>query len=187
MCSEPTRCVAAALLLVAAVSGTAHAQQPARSFEQLPLVVKLGDTVTVIETAGRQTKGTLVDVTPSTVVLLDDGVRHNFQQDQVTAIRQRRRDSLRNGALWGLGTGAVLGLYLAAVGAAADGGYADQATALVPVLITGGLGSAIGVGVDAMIEGQHVIYERTTTTGANDPRSDLLGRDRRSVLLTLRF
>ena len=151
----------AALAIVLGVSAAAQAQQPAQSFDQLQVVARLGETITVTDTSGRDTRGMLADLTPASLVLIVDGMRRDFKEGDVDRVRQRRGDSLRNGALWGLGTGAVLGLVLAAFGAAADGGYADKATAIVPVVITGGLGSAVGVGVDAIIEGQQVIYTRT--------------------------
>jgi hypothetical protein len=150
----------AILALILIVSSATIQAQIAGSFDQLPLLVRRGDTVTVTDTTGRTIKGPIVDLSPSGLVILVAGGRHALRHDEIQRIRKRGPDRLRNGAWWGFGIGAAIGWFLAAQGAGADSGYGDQATALAPILIGAALGSGVGAGIDAIVDGQQVIYAR---------------------------
>lgn len=150
-----TRVVLAAVLLTLCVTG-ADAQQLAGSFEQLRVLVKPGDTVRVTDRAGQEVRGTLAELSSSSLAIIVAGRRRDFAESDIDAIRARRADSLANGAKWGLVTGGGLGL-LAGIGYFVE--YDDNFAA-IPVfgLLYGGLGAAIGVGIDALISGDHVIF-----------------------------
>jgi hypothetical protein len=145
-------------LVVAAASSSLGAQELASSFEQLSVLVKPRDTVTVTDHTGSQTKGTIAVLSPSSLELIVSGSRRSFLENETRTIRMRRSDSLRNGALWGLGVGAALGLTT----------FID--TEESPALPTGeaigatftfaGLGAAVGVGLDAMFRHDEIIYSR---------------------------
>lgn len=175
------------LVLILMASATAEAQQTARSFEQLQVLVKPGDTIAVVDASGRESRGEILDISPSMLRLLVSGASRDLQQDEVRMIRQRRADPLKNGALWGFGIGAGFGYFLAAQGAGADGGYAGDAAALAPVLITASLGSGLGVAVDAMLSRQQVIFERPATSTPKIGFLPVLTRERKGVLVTWRF
>jgi hypothetical protein len=134
----------------------------AASFEQLQVLVKPGNIVTVTDAAGSEVSGRIEGLTPSVLSLGLGGARRDFNEADVTAIRQRRADSLANGAWWGFGVGAGLaGLVLVAF-AACDicDGEVEPGVAAAAVGLYGAMGAGIGVGVDALIRRQQVIYRR---------------------------
>jgi hypothetical protein len=102
------RLVMAGLLI--GMATPASAQQLASSFDQLAVLVRPGDTVTVTDGAGREVRGTVATLSPASLELIVSGGRQSFRQDEARLIRQRRSDSLKNGARWGAGDGAGLGL-----------------------------------------------------------------------------
>jgi hypothetical protein len=146
-----------AVLLTLSVSA-ADAQQLAGSFEQLRVLVKPGDDVRVIDRAGEEVRGAVAELSSSSLAIMVAGKRRRFAETDIDAIRARRADSLANGAKWGLATGAGFGL-LAGISYAAE--YEDSYAA-IPVfgLIYGGLGAAVGAGIDALISSDHVIFAR---------------------------
>lgn len=161
---------AAVLLLVATAS--AGAQVVAGNFDQLRVLVKSGDTLTVTDGAGTRSRGKLTDVSASSLELEVAGTRRLFREAEVNIIEKRGDDSLKNGALIGMVTaGALFGPAIGALtgdwGAAVAGGF-----------IYAGIGAGIGVGIDALIEGQRVIYaaSRPKTTVSITPTSRRSGR-----------
>jgi hypothetical protein len=153
----------AILALILVVPSATIRAQVAGSFDQLPVLVRRGETVSVTDVTGRTIKGRIVDLSSSGLVILVAGSRHALGHDEIQSIRKRGPDRLRNGAWLGFGIGAAIGWLLAAQGAGADSGYGDQATALAPILIGAALGTGVGAGLDAMFDGQHVIYSRSKT------------------------
>jgi hypothetical protein len=165
------------LLLAGLTASPARAQELAGSFDQLRVLVKPGDTVTVTDSTGQEARGTIAALSSNALELLVAGNRRNLLENDVRTIRQRRGDPLGNGAKWGFGIGAALGL----IGGIAAVAEYDDSAAVVPVLalLYGGLGAGIGVGIDAMISSDRVIYSRTTTTSAEVTQSS--GPDRRRI------
>lgn len=122
------------------------------------------------------------------LALLVNGSQRELTEREVTTIRQRRPDSLKNGAIWG---GAVGGGVLAALTAMfcsssdpCDSTAGDVAT-LLALYVGGGVG--IGVGIDALITGTRVIYKMPDTPLGTISISPVLGSQRQGVLLTMRF
>lgn len=149
-----TRFVLAGLLLSLFV-GSGEAQQIAGSFEQLQVLIKVGDKVSVVDRAGEEVQGAVTELSSSSLALVVAGTRRTFLESDIGAIRQRRPDSPANGAKWGLAVGAGLGLL---AGIALSSGY-DGGTAFIPVLALayGGMGAGIGAGLDALISSNQVI------------------------------
>lgn len=179
--------LAALLPLLAAGVAAAQGVPVARTFDQLQVLVARNDTLTVINDAGRETRGKLLELTGSMLVLRVDGLPLELRREDIRTIRQRRTDSLANGALIGLVAGGLAG---AAFGAAVAEDEDADATAGIVLLAAGfygGLGAGIGVGIDALIRRQHVIYERPVTGVTGLRVSPLLGRERRGVLVEWRF
>ena len=165
-----------ALMLLAAAS--AEAQQVAGTFDQLLVLVKSGDTLTVTDGAGVRSRGKLADVSASSLELDIAGTRRMFRDADVTTIEKRGDDSLRNGALIGLvAAGAIFGPAIGAV-------TRDWGAAVAGGLIYAGLGAGIGVGIDALIQGDRVIYaaSRPKTTVSIAPRT---GRSGRAIMLSV--
>src|SRR5688500_11869267 len=82
----------------------------ATSFDQLSVLVRPGDTVTVTPDSGTPFSGKISSLSSSGLTLLVGKELRAVQENDVATIRHRRRqDSLSNGALWGLGAGAAAG------------------------------------------------------------------------------
>src|SRR5689334_24834835 len=108
MQSSNSRLMCFALLIT--LPAVAGAQELAGSFDQLRVLVKAGDTVRVTDSAGEEVRGTLTDLSSSSLALRVGGTRRTFLETDITAIHQRRNDSLANGAKWGFVVGASLGV-----------------------------------------------------------------------------
>ena len=103
-------------LLVIATTPMVEAQVLASSFDQLQVLVKPGDTVRVTDGTGVEARGTIGALSPSSLEMVIEGNRRIFSENDVRTIRQRRGDSLRNGAWWGFGIMAGLALLSAGGG-----------------------------------------------------------------------
>jgi hypothetical protein len=143
----------------------AAAQEPVRDFTQLNTRLRAGDTVWVTDAQGREVKGRIQTLSPDAVVLKGNGDR-TFGATDVTTIRLRGIDTLRSGALIGLGVGAASGLALCA--AAEASGPSDYAWCGA---IFGAIGAGIGVGIDALTPGRKILaYRAPGAAGAPSAR-----------------
>jgi sRNA-binding regulator protein Hfq len=124
----------------------------AESFEQLMVMVRPGERVTVTEASGTQVSGTVAGVSPTALSLRVDGALRMLREHEVSTVRARRQDSLANGAKWGLGVGAAVGM--------ASCGTCHIGPGLMAAGIYGGIGAGIGVGLDALIRGSMVVYQQ---------------------------
>jgi hypothetical protein len=151
-----SRLVPVVLVLILPVA-TSDAQEFAGSFDQLRVLVKAGDRVAVTDASGGEVRGTIADLSRSALALTVDGSQRVFAEPDVATIRQRRSDSLANGAKWGFVVGAGLGL-MAGLTLAAT--YDGNGSAFIPILALayGGIGAGAGAGIDAMHSSQRVIY-----------------------------
>lgn len=147
-----------ALLLIGSPS-LAHAQGIASSFEELRLLVRPGDTVVIHDSSGGDTRGRIGALSVSTLVLKGRSDTREFHETDVRTISARHADPLSNGALWGLGIGAAIGGLT--IGTLCDGDSDCGGASALVALVYGGLGAGVGVGVDALITRQRVIYERS--------------------------
>jgi hypothetical protein len=133
----------------------------ATSFDQLALLVRPGNTITLTDASGSEVYGRIEALSSSALSLAFDGTRRDFLETDVTVIRQRRGDSLANGAKWGFGIG--VGLFALAI-AGCDECRPTSATEYALTAFAGGLygamGAGIGVGIDALERGEHTVYRR---------------------------
>jgi hypothetical protein len=170
--------------LVIMATASAEAQELAGTFDQLRVLVKSGETLTVIDNGGARIRGQLSQLSGSSLILNVSGLDREFQSSQVDAIEKRGPDPLKNGAL----TGFVIGGVLGGVGLAAltDGtGTGNVAAAVLGGLLYGGMGAGIGVGVDALIEGERVIYATSAPRRTAFTIAPILSGRGKGVLLTL--
>jgi hypothetical protein len=175
--------VFAAVALTGTFAAPANAQGVAASFTELRLLVSPGDTVTIHHHGSEQTKGKILSLSPTSIAILTKGERHDLDESDVSEIVQRRQDSLRNGALWGAGVTSVLfGIGLAQV----CEGECGSALLVSGILFYGGLGAGIGVGVDALITSQRVIFEKASSSSRLRV-SPLVGPRRHGVALSMAF
>ena len=98
-------------------------------------------------------------------MLLVDGAERRFETARVARI-QKRGDSLRNGAIIGAVVGVAMGIITAGIsdcpGDHPGGGCPGSRAALF--LVSTGVYSAIGTGIDALIPGRTTLYR-----GAESP------------------
>lgn len=170
-------------LAVALVPSTARAQ--AVSFPELPDHIKAGNTVSIVEPNGERITGKIADLTSSSLtLLLEDGKKKTFPEVDVRRIVVR--DSRRNGALIGLAAGAIPGAILGFWARAACEGE-DACAALMPLVsgaFYGGIGAAIGAGIDGVIN-------KTIDVSRQQPASltvaPVVGLNRQGMLVSIRF
>ena len=163
------------------------AGQEAQSFEQLKLLVKPGDKIYVTDSSGIITKGKIGGLTTSTLTLLSDKKTLDLAEKDVSRIRQWRHDSLKNGTLIGMGVG--LGLGLAGTIVFCHDGWADcdGGEAVAVVAIYGGLGAAIGVGIDALIPSKQTVYIGGRAASNRIKIRPVLDRSRRGAAVAFSF
>ena len=179
--------IAGALLLLCMGAAGVEAQTVASSFDELGVFVKPGDKISVVDVSGKRVNGRVGKLSRDALTLMtESGARHLLESD-VALVRQRRDDSLWNGAV---------------IGAAAGGGYfatlmiifhnySDGGDVIVPTMIAGGamivgMGAAAGVGLDALIRRSHVIY-RKNGSGTKVSVAPLFGSGRRGAAVSVRF
>ncbi len=145
------------LLGLAALQAPIRAQGQANSFDQLGVLVRAGEKVTVTPATGPPFSGRIASLSPDSLTLLVGKEMRTLQERDVTSIRHRRDDSLANGAAWGLGSGVAAGL--------AACGTCHIGPGLMMGGIFGGIGAGIGVGIDALIRGKVVVYRGRASSG----------------------
>ena len=172
-----------ALVLVAAVATASLAEaQTVESFDRLALLVNQGDRISVTARNGRRLQGRLVDLSPTTLSLLVDDDLVRLEEAEVSLLRRRHRDSLKNGGVLGLLGGAVTAGVLMA-----DEGPGSNPGAYVLIMsLFGAAGAGIGVGLDAGYEKSQVIY-RVRRSKRRLAVAPLLSRHRRGLSVSLGF
>lgn len=128
--------------------------------------MKPGDKIDVLGTDGVLIKGKIESLTPSSLRLTTKNGFHDFAQKDALEIRQKRGDSLANGAWIGaLAGGGLMGASAIALcgggGLDCDSGGAEIAAIIV---VYTGIGAAIGVGIDAMFNHRQTIYKQPAQT-----------------------
>ena len=132
------------------------------SFDQLWTKLKSGDTVYVLDTSARETRGRFARVSPASIAVLADGQIREIPFDEVLQVA-RRGDRLWNGVVIGGAFGAMVGVTVNA----ASGGclfpscVTTAGERTVFVLVVAGVNAAIGAGIDALIRGRTVVYRAT--------------------------
>lgn len=128
-------------------------------------VLKEGQSVEVIDDQGREIKGKVGAMSLVTVRLVRDGMTTEIPLDRIMQI-SRPPDSLANGALIGLAGGAAFGILGSTVGTSDcdyyGPCYGGAGFVIGSALIFGGIGAGVGVGVDALIRRDRVMYRRDT-------------------------
>jgi hypothetical protein len=151
----------------------AGAQPAARSFDELRSKLSASQTVFVTDARGRQTKGKVVEISGSTLVILTPETR-TLTDAAITDIKIT--DSRWDGALIGAGVGIGLAIWDYSIDPNEPGNAAMFA-------IGAGLGAAIGAGIDAL-------RARPGRTVYRSPRVAVLsvvGRARQGLSISVRF
>jgi len=155
--------------------------------------VKEGQEVRITDDHGREWHGRIDALTPDNLtVVTHDRQRTDLAYGTILRI-DRPHDSLANGALIGLAAGAAFGLGLVIAEEANDCGpevWFDcgdppAAAYFFGPLLTGGLGAAVGVGIDALIKKDSNLFLRTG--GARVRLAPAVGPGLRAVIVSVRW
>ena len=177
-----------AILIVALSPGAASAQDAASNWPGL--VSSRLSTVYVLDNTGTETSGKLLRLNPDSIVLLVDGAERQFETARVARI-QKRGDSLRNGAIIGAVVGVAMGIITSGIsdcpGGNPGGGCPGSRAALF--LVSTGVYSAIGTGIDALIPGRTTLYEasKSPPTADRGGSAPLAFRRRAAVNVRVRW
>ena len=167
------------------ISPNAEAQE-ALSFEQLKVLVKPGDKIYVTDSTGTVTKGRITALTTSTLTLLANKNSRELSEKDISRIRQRRHDSIKNGVLIGMGVGVgISALSYRTVCHTVDcsaGLVIGAAASYIAV------SAVIGVGIDALIPSKQTIYVGGARTALNRIKvKPILDRSRKGVAMAFSF
>jgi hypothetical protein len=174
MSSRGIRAAVRAAFLVSAclcgATGRASAQLVARTFDDLPLRVAVGDVVTVTDASAQETRGRVSALSSASISILVHGEPRTFATPEVRLIQRRRVDSLLNGALIGAAAAGVPMTVLAA------GVCEDEIGECMPYVAGYALvGAAIGLVVDAFVMGRETVYLPDVQAVARVSVSPMLG------------
>lgn len=175
-------CTTVLLVLVVGVP-TTGAQEVAHSLDQLSPLVRVGDRVIVTDQQGRETQGTIAEISSASLGLIVSGTRTDFSEADLDTVG--RRDSRWNGTLLGLAVGATIGIWFEK-GLADEYGRDDISYGSVVVPFAG-LGAGIGFAVDAMIKGRRIIYTRAGSSTRNATVAPVWNIRRKGIFVSLQF
>jgi len=154
--------------------------------------VKEGQKVRVTDDQGREWQGRIDAFAPDSLVLLTkDRQRRDVPYSAILRI-DRPHDTLDNGALIGLVSGAVVGLIAVAAEENTDcdpdvffscGDPTAGAYLVIPAIF-GGIGAGIGVGIDALVRREPTLFRRG---GSRVMLAPSLGPGVRGVRLSVRW
>jgi hypothetical protein len=176
----------AVCLLLCADGTRVEAQRVASSFDQLGVLVKPGDKVSVVDVSGKEAEGRIEKLSRDALTLVTPAGSRDLREVDVAQIRQRRDDSLKNGAIIGAVAGTAYFLTAAALLGDSDGGEVIVSTAFAGGVVFAGMGAAAGAGIDALITRQQVIY-RNPSAENRVSVSPLFGHGRRGAAVTVKF
>lgn len=128
----------------------ASAGQPALETVLIP-----GKAVWITDSAGREQKTRILSVSGDVVTAATGSDIRRLRTMDVVRVRERRSDSLINGALIGAGVAVASGLFVCTRFEPLENCRDDVG----PMLQIGAIGAGIGVGVDALIRGRKTLYE----------------------------
>lgn len=168
---QPICCITALFAIL--ITASANAQTQRTDFTALPTD---NPTVHVVDDGGKDLKGRLLRFDATSLTLDVNKTEMRFDRQQVNEI-YIRGDSLTNGMLTGLfagvGLGVVGGLTTNECGGLIfpDSGRsctASDKAGIAGILSAffGGIGLGIGAGIDALIPGRQVLYQRGAARGA---------------------
>ena len=182
-----TTIAGAVFLLLCAGATRVEAQRVASSFDQLSVLVKPGDKITVVDVTGREAEGRIGSLSRDELTLVTNAGLRQLGEVDVARIRQRRSDSLQNGAIIGAAAGAGYGLaLLALLSSTSDGGGPIPSGVVTGMVVFTGMGAAAGAGIDALITRRQVVYEKPGG-GGKVRISPLFLHGRRGVAVSVKF
>ena len=161
------RSLALVFVISAVATPAARAQTTASGAEDFSALVGTRSSLIVIDDAGKETSGRLLRADRESLTMTAAGRELTFERQHVTSVYERG-DSVKNGMYIGLVTGAAVGI-AGGVSSTQCGGFfgaractgGDKARlAAIGGTMLGALGMGIGVGIDALITGRRLVYDR---------------------------
>jgi hypothetical protein len=149
------------------------------SFDQLRVLVGPGQTINVTDLSGARYSGTIVSLSSSDLAVRVGNRVRQLREGDVATMRHRRPDTLGNGALWGFGAGFSTGMVMC--------GRCHLGPGAGIGLMFGGIGAGIGVGIDALIRGDVVVFQRPGTTGMRVSVVPQLAKSHKGVAVSIGF
>ena len=150
--------------LIGGSAGNAGAQSAASSLGELTQRNVTGRTVYVTDDSGRKVKGKLVDLSPTSLTLLNGRDRETFEEAKVVQLTELRRETGKR-ALAGLGIGAMGGAVVALLSCGDCGEYAAP-LAMAAAALGGGIGAGVGAAVGAARPHEQVLFRAPRATAA---------------------
>ena len=168
-------------MLVLASAVTAAAQPATAALEDLRVLEDTASTVIVTDRDGREFRGTIADASGSLLSIRRGRQIRDFQVEDVRSIRVRKEDPLGDGAVIGalVGGGSVALVFL-------DNECRDDPACYASVGWCAGIGALAGLGIDALVRDEVVVYPAAPRTQALRV-GPIAGRGRRGVRLTIAF
>lgn len=161
--------------------------QVVQTFGEVQGRLQRGEEVYVSDGAGREIRGAVLEISASSVQLLVDGKRRDFDAVNVRRVDRVVRDPLKNGILWGLAVGAGAG-FLGMVAARDSVTLDDAGVAVALALIVAPLaGAAVGAGIDASRTTREPVYARTTPRSSRLAASLGLSAGHVGIAIRVRF
>lgn len=155
----------ASLIISFAVAEASAQTTPARtdSFSSLAG----GRSIIIVDESGVETTGRLLRLTDDELAISTGGRDRTFARQQVAAVYERG-DSVKNGAIIGVLTGAALGFAGGTQSTCGDFWTGLHSCSLNEkvrngigsAVLVSGLGAAIGAGIDALKTGRRTLYQR---------------------------
>ncbi len=168
-------------LLIAILPALSAAQEPARSFDQLNALLKVGETVWLTDGQGRQVTGRIAELHDASITVEGDS-GGTFPAEAVREIQHTHRDSVWTGGLIGLGSGMVTGFVLA------GNACGKNAECRLHEGLFGALGLGIGLIADALSRDKVVAYRAARPSpGTHVSVKPLISPRTKGVAVSLAF
>jgi hypothetical protein len=178
--------VAVAALLATGLGGTARAQEMA-ALDAVAARVKLGATIKVTRADGRELKGQLTQLSPSTLTVLSKGTTTELRAGEIRSIYLQKPKRYGRNALIGFAVGAGI----AAIGDAVEdcrGYLCGPEFTVLAVGFCGALGAGVGVLFATDTPESVLVYElKTASSSVRFGVSPVATPARQGVILTVRF
>jgi len=164
------------------------ARAVARTFAELSSRLEPGDTVIVTREAGERTEAKVqgFDVDLRTLFLTADGTSFGMTEPEIRQLAIRGHDSFVNGAVIGASVGGgffvILGIACALV---SDCDAASETFAAAAIL--GGIGAGIGVGIDALVKTERLVYVGPSGSSFSLALAPVASRTGKGVRVVFRF
>jgi hypothetical protein len=154
MCAEKLSGRLKLLTLLVLFTATAVSTVSAQTGRALDTVLVPGKTVWITDSAGREQQSRIVSLSGDVVTAAVGEEVRRLHAAEISQVRERRSDSVLNGALIGAGAAVATGLLLCR----ATEPWENCRDDVRPMLRIGALGAGIGIVIDWLIRDRQTTY-----------------------------